>query len=374
MDTEKQFTAMPKLFIGMDIHKKKWYVHMRTDISDHKSMTFDAKPEALFNYVNSHFSDHEVHLVYESGCCGFWAARYFFNVGWQVTVVNPADIPRMNKQLYQKTDKLDCRNLSKQLQAGQLRGIFVPDEAQDELKSLLRQRAEITRNLRSIKSSIKGLLLYHGVEIPEEFDCTTWSKEFIAWLKGVKWRYSTGKRTMESKLRMYEYVEQEYRELANELRAYCRKYHQRDYYLLKSIPGVGGYLASAVLAEVGDLRRFRNEAHFASYVGIVPIIRNSGGTETVVNMTPRCRSLLRSYLIEAAWVAIRKDPTMQAYCRRHHGRNPKSIVVKVARKMLNRMLAVVKTETPYQPNYTLNNGRETKKTKTLKGRTTKQPL
>ena len=374
MDTEKQFTALPKLFIGMDIHKKKWHVHLRTDISDHKGLTFDAKPQALFNYVNGHFHDHEVHLVYESGCCGFWAARYFFNVGWHVTVVNPADIPRMNKQLYQKTDKLDCRNLSKQLQAGQLRGIFVPDEAQDELKSLLRQRAEITRNQRYIKSSIKGLLLYHGVEIPNEFDGSTWSKDFISWLQDVKWHYSTGKRTMESKLKMYEFVEKEYRELANELRLYCRNNHKKDYYLLTSIPGVGGYLASAILAEVGDLRRFRNEAHFASYVGIVPVIRNSGGTETVVNMTPRCRSLLRSYLIEAAWVAIRKDPTMQAYYRKHMGRNPKSIVVKVARKMLNRMLAVIKTETKYQPNYTLNNGKETKQIKTLKRRTTKQPL
>jgi transposase len=38
---------------------------------------------------------------------------------------------------------------------------------------------------------------------------------------------------------------------------------------LKSIPGIGGYLASVILAECGDLRRFNNEGQF-SYIGLVP--------------------------------------------------------------------------------------------------------
>ena len=85
-------------------------------------------------------------------------------------VVNPADVPRKDKQTYQKTDKIDCKNLAKQLHSGQLKGIFIPDEAQDLLKSLLRQRAETAKQLRAIKSNIKALLLYHGMEVPKEFD------------------------------------------------------------------------------------------------------------------------------------------------------------------------------------------------------------
>jgi transposase len=37
-----------------------------------------------------------------------------------------------------------------------------------------------------------------------------------------------------------------------------------------SIPGIGGYLASVILAECGDLRRFNNEGQFSSYIGLVP--------------------------------------------------------------------------------------------------------
>jgi transposase len=241
-----------------------------------------------------------------------------------------------------------------------LRGIYIPDEAQDLLKSLLRQRAETTKQLRAIRSNIKALLLYHGIEVPSDFDKPNWTKAFLKWLREIKWSHTTGKICLESKLRMHDVIYQEYLQLANELRAYCRKHHKKDYDLLKSIPGVGGYLASAILAEIGDLRRFNSEAQFASYVGIVPTMRNSGGTEKIQGVTPRCRGLLRSYIIESAWVALRMDPEMPTYYRKHIGRNPKSIIVKIARKLLNRMLSIIKTGEPYQSSYSLNNGKETK--------------
>jgi transposase len=71
---------------------------------------------------------------------------------------------------------------------------------------------------------------------------------------------------------------QESLRLANELRAYCREHYKKDYYLQVSIHGIGGYTTSAVLADVRDLRRF-TETEFASYVGIIPMMRNSGATE-----------------------------------------------------------------------------------------------
>jgi transposase len=346
-----QLTAIPKLYIGMDIHKKSWSVHLRTDICDHKTLTIPSNPEVLYDYVQKHFRDHKVYLTYEAGCCGFSASRFFLNLGWEVLVVNPADIPRCDKQNYQKTDKIDCRNLAKQLQSENLKGIYIPCEKQDMLKSLVRQRAETTRYLRRIKSSIKSLLLYHGINIPEEFDNPNWTKSFLTWLENISWPHETGKFTMESKLRIFTAVHKEYLGVANQVRAYCRKHYKKDYYLLKSIPGIGGYLASAILAEIGDLRRFKNESEFVSYIGIVPYIRNSGDSENIFGVTPRCRELLRSYLIESAWVALRLDPELQEYYRKHIGKNTKGIIVKIARKLINRMLSVIKNEKPYEVNY-----------------------
>jgi len=345
----------PKLFIGLDIHKKSWSVHFRTDISDHRSLTLPPDPDGLYEYVLKNFIGYEVHLTYEAGCCGFSAARYFSSIGWQVTVVNPADVPRMDKQNYQKTDRLDCRNLAKQLQASQLRCIHIPTEENDLLKSLVRQRAEITRQFRSVKTQIKSLLLYHGIQIPTQFDNVNWSGAFLDWLQAIEWEHVSGNLCLQSKLRNFYFLKTEYLSLANELRAYCRKHFKQDYYLLKSIPGIGGYLAAAIIAEAGDLRRFNNESQFASYIGIIPSMRNSGSTENIFGVTPRCRSLLRSYIIEAAWVAYRLDPEMQAYYRKHIGKNPKSIIIKIARKLLNRMLSVIKNQKPYECNYKILN-------------------
>ena len=353
-----QPTAIPKLFIGMDIHKKSWAVHLRTDISDHKTLSIPADCEILYDYVRKNFPQHQVSLTYEAGCCGFHPARHFINYGWEVVVVNPADVPRMNKQNFQKTDKIDCRNLAKQLHANQLRAIHIPTEDQDLLKSLVRQRAEVSKQFRSIKNHIKSLLLYHSIKIPEQFDNPNWSHDFIAWLQNIQWPLPTGKLCLDSKLRLYQAIKAEYLQLANELRAYCRKNFKTDYYLLKSIPGIGGYLASAILAEVGDLRRFNSKKQFASYIGLVPSIRNSGGTEHVFGVTPRCRGLLRSYIIESAWVALRLDPVMQAYYRKHSGKNAKSIIIKIARKMLNRMLSVIKNQEPYIINYSCIQSKE----------------
>jgi len=344
----------PKLFIGLDIHKKSWSVCIQTDLFEHKTFTMPSNPEELYEYVEKNFNDHTVNLCYEVGCCGFSAARYFLNLGWNVLVVNPADIRKSDKDRYMKTDKCDARLLSNQLKLGALKGIYIPTEEQEQLMSLARHRSQLTKKLRQAKSHIKSMLLFHGVKLPSEFDNSNWSVAFLDWLKNLQFSSSTGNYSLQAKIRMYEFVKHEYLETANELRAYCRKKFKTDYYLLKSIPGIGGFLASVIIAECGDLNRFNTEGQFASFVGIVPGIHASGDNERSLGITPRCRSQLRSYLIEAAWVAVRKDPEMQAYYRKHFGKNPKTIIVKVAHKMTRRILSVIKTQKRYEINYQLN--------------------
>lgn len=344
----------PKLFIGLGIHKKSWSVCIQTDLFQHKTFTMPSNPAELFEYVKKNFNDHAINLCYEVGCCGFSAARYFLNLGWNVLVVNPADIRKSDKDRYMKTDKCDARLLSNQLKLGALKGIYIPTEEQEQLMSLARHRSQLTKKMRQAKSHIKSMLLFHGVKLPDEFDNSNWSVAFLDWLKKLHFSSATGNYALQAKIRMYEFVKLEYLETANELRAYCRKNFKTDYYLLKSIPGIGGFLASVIIAECGDLKRFNTEGQFASFIGIVPGIHASGDNERSLGITPRCRSQLRSYLIEAAWVAVRKDPEMQTYYRKHFGKNPKTIIVKVAHKMTRRILSVIKTQKPYEINHHLN--------------------
>ncbi len=340
--------SIPKLYIGIDVHKKSWTFHYATDLFDGSTVTQPASPSTLVSWVDKNFKGYEVTCAYESGFSGYGAARYFLKQNWKVLVLNASDIPRPEKQKVVKTDKIDCRNMCKQLKHGDVKGIFILDEQQEQFRSLFRERDHLVRGLREVKNQIKSFLHYYGVTIPEEFDNTSWSRSFIHWLTEQKYQFETGTITWQLLMSRYEFMYRNNLQLSTSIRAYARKHYKQDYYLLKSIPGIGGIVASAVLAEVGDLRRFTRFDHLASYVGFVPGIYQSGQNSQATGMTPRSKSLLRSYIVEASWQAIRVDQALQNYYRSHVGKLPNKIIVKVGRKLLSRMHAVIRTETPYQ--------------------------
>ncbi|TDN79074.1 transposase IS116/IS110/IS902 family protein [Salegentibacter sp. 24] len=149
-------------------------------------------------------------------------------------------------------------------------------------------------------------------------------------------------------MRDFRFTDKELRDVSSKLRAYCRKHFKKDFYLLRSIPGIGGIVAVGIIAELGDLRRFSSLKHLAGYVGLAPSIYESAGNSKSRGMNPRCNRLIRSYFVEASWQAIRTDPVMQAYYRQHLGKDVKKIIVKVAHKLLSPTLAVIKTKTPYE--------------------------
>lgn len=343
---ESRPTAQPKLYIGIDIHKRSWKIHCATNLFSGKSFTMPPKPEILFEYVQKHFPKYEVTVAYEAGCCGYYAHRSFESYGWKSLVVNPAD-NRKGKEKYTKTDKIDAQLIARELKDGRLERIHIPDMEREQLRSLFRRRNDLVKDFRRVKSFIKMQLLYFGITIPDEFDNDHWSHKFRGWVDEVTFKYPSARETLDSRMRSFRFIDQELRDVSTKMRAYCRKHYKKDYYLLKSIPGIGGIVACGIICELGDLRRFNSIKHLAGYVGLAPGIHQSGDNQRSTGITMRAHRLMRSYFIEASWRAIRTDPIMQGYYRKHLGKNVKSIIIKVARKLLSRTLAVIKTETPY---------------------------
>lgn len=268
-------------------------------------------------------------------------------IGWCSLVVNPADIHRKGKERHTKTDKIDAQLIARELKDGRLDGIHIPEVDREELRSLFRRRNDLVKDYRRIKSYIKMQLLYFGIKEPEEFDNDHWSHAYRKWLDDMMFAYPTAKATLDSRMRFFRFVDKELRDVSTQLRRYCKDNYKQDYMLLRSIPGIGGIVACGILCELGNLRRFTNIKHLAGYVGLAPGVHQSGGNYKTLGITPRAHRLIRSYFVEASWQAIRADPVMQAYYRKHQGKNVKSIIIKVARKLLSRTLAVIKTETPY---------------------------
>lgn len=338
-----------KLYIGLDIHKRSWKIHTATDLFDGKTCSCPPSPTSLKKYIDKHYPGHHVIIAYEAGCFGYHPHRCFTSFNWHSLVVNPADISRTGKSQYQKTDALDARLICRELKDNRLKSIEVPDIQREQLRSLFRRRIALVEDFRSVKSQIKMQLLYLGITIPQNFDKQAkWSKAFLQWIEEQSCSYDTATCTIQSQLSQYYFVDDQIKKISNQLRAYCRKHYKKDYYLLRSVPGIGKLVACGILSEIGDLRRFKNFKQLAGYVGLCPGIYQSGDNYKSTGLSVRGNRIMRSYFVEASWIALRHDPVLQKYWRTHTGKDTNRILIKVARKLLSRTFAVIKTDTPYE--------------------------
>jgi len=120
--------------------------------------------------------------------------------------------------------------------------------------------------------------------------------------------------------------------------------------LLRSIPGIGQTISQIILAEIGDINRFKNSSSLVAYAGIDPKVRQSGSILAKnTHLTKRGSPYLRRAVFMAASIGMRHDQDMKDYYnkKRKEGRRYKEAVIALSRKMINRIYAVWKRKTPY---------------------------
>lgn len=124
---------------------------------------------------------------------------------------------------------------------------------------------------------------------------------------------------------------------------------QDTYQILRSVPGVGPTLATALVAGLPELGHLGRKP-IAALVGVAPFNRDSG-----VFRGKRCvwggRASIRSTLFMAALVAARHNPVIRAFYRRlrEAGKAAKVALTACMRKLLTILNAMVKNRTPWLP-------------------------
>jgi len=337
------------LFIGLDVHKKSWSVTVVVDGIEHRTFTQPPDPDALNHYLRRMFPGGNYNSAYEAGFCGYRIHRELNSLGIKNIVINAADIPTSQKDKLQKRDPIDSRKIARSLEKGSLHGIHIFDRNLEELRSLNRTRFYLMRDLRRSKNRIKSFLQYFGEPVPVEFDNNQWTLKFVSWLKQIQMKTPGGQDAFSYLIRSYEHQREQMVSLSRQIRVRIREYDNELYSLLKSISGIGPLTSSALMTEIGDINRFPHIDHLSSFVGFVPRVRESGETIHVSGITFRCNSFLRTLLIEASWQAIRQDPALMQYYHRHLVNNKGyKVIIKVARKLLNRIRYVMKNRKPYE--------------------------
>ncbi len=334
--------------IGIDAHKNSWKVTIRSQI-ELKTYSANPSPEELSQYMRKNYPGGSYYSVYEAGFCGYRAHRRLEELEIKNIVVAPNHVPTNQKEKTYKTDTIDSRKLARGLENGSLEGIYIPGQLHQEFRSLVRLRYQLMKSSVRIKNQIKSYLNFYGHQIPENYQLKYWSGRFIEKLRELKFEYSIGKEQMEIYLRMYDQNRKLLAETIKKIRSSSREYgFIEEIELLKSIPGIGFITAATLYSELIDINRFRKLDNLASYVGLTPSVYSTGDKKTILGLKMQHNKYLRNILVEAAWVAVRKDPALTACFNEYLRRMSKQeAMVRIAKKLLNRIRYVWKNKKEY---------------------------
>lgn len=337
------------IYIGLDVHKKTWKITVLTKDFEHKTFCQNPDSDLLARYLHRNFPGATYRCAYEAGYCGFWICDRLNELGIDCIVVNPADVPTKDKERKQKNDKRDSRKLAKSLRGGLLDPIYTPTAEQIADRQLIRTRHQIVKDQTRIKNQIKGLLAYNGIKIPENFDNSNWSFNFIKWLETLETERKTLKISLEFHIKRLKVNREMLTEITKKIRklAASEKYREPFSYLF-SFPGIGVLSAMVWLTELMDIDRFKNFDHLASFVGVIPGEHSSGDKESKAQITTRKNRFLRALIIENAWTAIRKDPALlMYYSHLTKGMKGNRAIIRVAKKLLRRIYYCLKYKRYY---------------------------
>jgi len=123
---------------------------------------------------------------------------------------------------------------------------------------------------------------------------------------------------------------------------------------LKSIPGIGPVFCAGILAEVGHIHRFKDQASLAKYAGLTWSKHQSGKfTADETNMIRSGNRYLRFYLVEAANSVKNNEPEFRNYYYKKYHEVPKHqhkrALVLTARKLVRLVDALLRNDQIYTP-------------------------
>src|SRR4051812_9573166 len=173
------------IYIGLDVHKDTIAVALaeaglREEVREHgKISNTPTALKALTEKLAGKKRD--LRFCYEAGPCGYGIQRQLSAMGHQCAVVAPSLIPRKPGDRI-KTDRRDAINLAKLHRAGELTPVWVPDQAHEAIRDLVRARQAAVRTLRQARQQLSGFLLRHG----HHYHRPAWTLLDRRWLAGLK--------------------------------------------------------------------------------------------------------------------------------------------------------------------------------------------
>jgi transposase len=268
-----------------------------------------------------------VHACLEAtGRYGEGVAEHLHAAGHTVSVINPARLKAFGQATLTrtKTDQTDGNLLAEFCRRQQPAAWTPPIAEQRELRALVRRRESLLQLRQQEVNRLSS-----GEDSP-----------------AVRGSLETVVAFLDDQIAQVEQA------ITAQLAAHPALKRQAD--LIDSIPGIGPTTAAALLAEI-DFGAYPSARQVAAQAGLTPRQRQSG---TSVHGRPRLSkqgaSQLRKILYFPAIVAMRHNPIIRDFAQRlaDRGKAKMAIVCACMRKLLHLVYGVLKTDSPFDPNYT----------------------
>jgi transposase len=289
------------IYVGLDVHKDTISVALadaglRGDVREYgKIPNTPAALKALA--VRLAVGGRDLRFCYEAGPCGYGIQRQLSAMGHECSVVAPSLIPRKPGERI-KTDRRDAINLARLHRAGELTAVWVPDQAHEAIRDLVRARQAAVRSLRQARQQLSGFLLRHG----HHYHRPAWTLLHRRWLAGLKFDQAVHHIVLEDCIAAIEAATARRDRLEAHIRAALPDWSLAPAVgALQALRGVSLVAAATLMAELGDVTRFTNPRQLMAYLGLVPSEHSTGRSRRQGGITKAGNGAARRMLIEAAW-------------------------------------------------------------------------
>ena len=312
--------------VGLDVHRDFCEVAIAADGRVRSAGRIAARPQELELFAQSLGPDDWVALEVTGNA---WEiARILEPHVARVIVVSPSDTGI--RQARAKTDRLDARALARLLWAGELDGVWTPDERIRVMRRRLSRREQLVRARSRVKNETQAVLMRCLKDRPPASD--------LFGVKGRKWLAEQQlpvceRETVDSALRQVDFLDTEIAQVEKLIAAEALSWPEIK--RLMTVPGVNVIVAATFMAAVGDIRRFPDRRKLAAYLGLDPRVRQSGnGPAAHGHISRQGSSSARHALVEACWSTVRQPGPIAGFYQRIRARRGHSIaIVAAARKL-----------------------------------------
>lgn len=221
---------------------------------------------------------------------------------------------------------------------------WIGSREERELRTLLRHRAGLKKQVVGVKNRIHAVLARHAITVPVSDLVGVKGRQFLRELDELP---EVEKIVLASNLKVLEALEAEIAAVEKELSS--RAISLPGVEILLGISGIDVLAALTILAEIGDVKRFASAKKVCSFAGLVPSVHQSGKTRYTGHITKAGRSMLRWILIQVAQQAVRQPgPLRDFYLRLKKRKGHKIAIVAAARKLLTIIWAMLTKNREYR--------------------------